>query len=286
MATPSIKNLNDSSPAAATGYANAKWQQGSSSGDDPTSGYPIFPASVETPNAGGVAKLTANATAAAADCGKLLSFTLSGTATYTLPATAPSVPDGGGTNRWKVALRNDASSSAALTVAATSPAKLDGTAGGSFTLAAGAGCDVFTDGTDYFSEKGAAAAPTIVSTVGITIDGGGSTPATGTKGFIQVPFAGTLIGWSLVADVSGSASVDIWKVASSAPPSAPSVPTSTNKISATAPCALSSAQSAAVGSSGVSTWTTTVAAWDVFGFNLTAATTVTRLTLEIQIQRS
>lgn len=125
-----------------------------------------------------------------------------------------------------------------------------------------------------------------ISTVGITIDGGGSTPATGLKGTIQVPFAGTLIGWSALADVSGSASLDIWKVASSAPPSAPVIPTSGSKISASAPVSLSSAQSASAGSSGVSTWTTAVAAWDVLGFNLTSVSTLTRLTIVLQIKRS
>jgi hypothetical protein len=118
------------------------------------------------------------------------------------------------------------------------------------------------------------------------IDGGSSTPTTGLKVTIQVPFAGTIIGWSVLADVSGSASVEIWKVASSAPPSAPVIPTSGNKISASAPVSLSSAQSAAVASSGVSTWTTSVAAWDVFGFNLVSASTLKRLMIELQILRS
>jgi hypothetical protein len=125
-----------------------------------------------------------------------------------------------------------------------------------------------------------------VKTVGAMIDGGSSTPTTGLKVTIQVPFAGTIIGWSVLADVSGSASVEIWKVASSAPPSAPVIPTSGNKISASAPVSLSSAQSAAVASSGVSTWTTSVAAWDVFGFNLVSASTLKRLMIELQILRS
>lgn len=126
----------------------------------------------------------------------------------------------------------------------------------------------------------------IVSIVGVTVDGGGSTPTTGVKGFVQVPFAGTITGWALVADEAGSASIDVWKIASSAPPSAPAVPTSANKISASAPPSLSSAQSASGGSSGISTWTTAVAAWDVIGFNLTAASTVKRITLQIFILRS
>lgn len=125
-----------------------------------------------------------------------------------------------------------------------------------------------------------------LSIIGVTIDGGGSPPNTGAGRFIQVPFAATIVGWAIVADQSGSASLDIWKVAGSAPPTAPVVPSSGNIISASAPAAISSAQSAAGGSSAISTWTTAVAAWDTFGFNLTSVTTVTRITLEIYLARS
>lgn len=154
MSTPSIKNLNDSSPTLASGYQNAKWQQGATSGNDPVTGYPIFPVSAEVPNSGGISNLTSNATAATGDCGKLLTFALSGIATYTLPATPPSVPDGSGTNRWHVDVQSEPSSSAALTIAATSPAKLDGVTGGSLSLGTGAGLRIFTDGTDYRTQRG------------------------------------------------------------------------------------------------------------------------------------
>ncbi len=125
------------------------------------------------------------------------------------------------------------------------------------------------------------------SVVGITIDGGGSVIGAGVKGYIQIPFPGTIVGWSIIGDQSGSISVDIDKKASSAPPSAPAIPnTTTDKISASAPVALSTAQSASVASSGVSTWTTSIAQWDVIGFNVTTATTVTRVTIELEVDRS
>lgn len=129
--------------------------------------------------------------------------------------------------------------------------------------------------------------PSFDSVVGLSIDGGGSVIATGqVKRTVQVPFAGTIVGWAITADQSGSISADVWKVASSAPPSAPVIPTAANKISASAPVALSGAQSAAGGSSAVSTWTTAVAAWDVIGFDVTAAATITAVTIEIFILRS
>lgn len=121
--------------------------------------------------------------------------------------------------------------------------------------------------------------------VGTTMDNGSSVLATGVKGSIQIDFACTIIGWSIIADVAGSLTIEIDKVASSAPPSAPGIPnTTTDKISASAPISLSSAQSAAVAAAGVSTWTTAIAAWDVIQFNLTAATTIKRAVLYILLR--
>jgi hypothetical protein len=123
--------------------------------------------------------------------------------------------------------------------------------------------------------------------IGLTVDGGGAAPATGHKGYIQVPYTGTIVGWAVVADQSGSLTLEIDKHASAVPPAAPTRPnTSSDKISASAPVSLSSAASASVGTSGVSTWTIAVNQWDVFGFNLTAATTVQRFTVTLFIQRS
>ena len=126
-----------------------------------------------------------------------------------------------------------------------------------------------------------------VHTVGITIDGGGAAITTGIKGSIQVDFAGSVIGWSIEADQAGSIQVEIDKHASSAPPAVPAIPnTTTDKISASAPVALATAQSAAVAAAGVSTWTTTVAQWDSIQFNVALATTVQRVTLYLRIQGS
>lgn len=122
--------------------------------------------------------------------------------------------------------------------------------------------------------------------LGIVIDGGGSTPTVGLKGFAQVPYNCTITGWSIIADQAGSASLDIWFLAGSAPPAAPSIPTSADIISASAPAALSSAQSAAGGASAISTWTTALSQWGTIAFNLTAASTVTRIILQLQVTKS
>ena len=143
----------------------------------------------------------------------------------------------------------------------------------------GATITVAADGTLTATGSG------VPCTIGVTIDGGGAPPAVGTKGYIQVPWACTLTGWSLIADQSGSASVDVWAVAGAAPPAAPVLPTAANKISASAPAALASAQAAAGGSAAISTWTAAVSAWSTIGFSVASVTTCTRLLLELQATR-
>lgn len=309
MSSPSIKNLNDTSPAAPAGSVNIKWQQGSTSGNDPETGYPVFPVSAYVAASGGVSVKTTNYTAVAADSGTLLSFNSGSTLTLTLPAAPPSA-------NWRIAVQNVGAG--VLTVSRNS-LNIDAAAA-NLTLSQASGVLIYTDGTNYFTERGVGAAgytsplttkgdlfghstvdaripvgtngQTLVadstqalgvkwadriSTAGITIDGGGSTPTTGSKGFLQVPFAGTITGWTLIADVSGSASITVKKSTFAGFPT-------TTSIVASAPPALSSQQNAT--STTLTGWTTAVAAGDVLEFVLASATTVTRLVLELQITRS
>ena len=121
-------------------------------------------------------------------------------------------------------------------------------------------------------------------TIGFTIDGGGVVLTAGQKLLGQLGNIGSsgcvITGWSLTADQSGSISIDLDAHSSSAPNVAPSVPnTTTDKISASAPMVLSTAQTASGGATQVSTWTTARAAWDTFAINVTGTpTSVTRVT--------
>jgi hypothetical protein len=135
------------------------------------------------------------------------------------------------------------------------------------------------DGTTITVAAGviSAAPPSIISTAGITIDGGASSPATGSKGFLQVPFSGTITGWTVIGDVSGSASFTVKKSTFAA------FPTNTSIVAA-APPALASQQNAT--STTLTGWTTAIVAGDVLEFVLASATTVKRLVLELQITRS
>lgn len=147
-----VINLNRTTPAAEAGYVLGRWQRVTTpSSTDPTSGQPVFATSVELANVGGATPKTANYTAVAADCGTLLSFNSGSAVTLTLPATPPPIGTAP-TNLWKIAVANIGTG--VLTI---SPNGLDiDGAATSLTLNQGTGIDIFTDGTNYFTVRGAA----------------------------------------------------------------------------------------------------------------------------------
>jgi hypothetical protein len=113
--------------------------------------------------------------------------------------------------------------------------------------------------------------------IGITVDGGGSALTTGEKGYRSFPVAGTIIGVRLFADQSGSIVMDIWKDTYANFP-----PTNADSITAAAKPTLSAAQK--YEDTTLSGWTTSVSAGDVFAFEIESITTITRITLELQIR--
>lgn len=125
------------------------------------------------------------------------------------------------------------------------------------------------------------ATPVITETIGITIDGGGSTISTGLKGYRRVAYSGTIVGWTLMATDSGSSPasgsivIDVLKGAfASFPP--------TSSIAASAKPTLTNDQEAE--DTTLSGWTTTVTAGDVFGFEVESASGVSRVTLQLDIE--
>jgi hypothetical protein len=119
-----------------------------------------------------------------------------------------------------------------------------------------------------------------VRKVGVSLDG-----TTGVKGSVQVDFAGTIIGWSVQADVAGDLFVEVSKVAGTQ--AVPVVPDpTTHKISASAPITLAAAQAAGVGEAGVATWNRNVAQWDSIQFKVVTVTTVTRAVLWLRIREA
>ncbi len=109
------------------------------------------------------------------------------------------------------------------------------------------------------------------------IDGGGAAITTGALGvFGPVDFACTISRYDVTANASGSITVDIWKHASG------TIPTSSDKISASAPITLSSAQLAQAGS--LTGWTTSVSVGDIFGGTVATSSTVQKVTATIWCQ--
>lgn len=118
----------------------------------------------------------------------------------------------------------------------------------------------------------------------VAVFDGGASAITGTPEVdVSVPFGGTITGWTLLADASGSAVIDIWKTsyANYAPGTHPVVGDS---ITASALPTLSSAVKAT--DSTLTGWTKTIAANDILRFHLNSSAVVKRLELTVTYTRS
>jgi hypothetical protein len=113
-----------------------------------------------------------------------------------------------------------------------------------------------------------------LSAIGLVVDGGGSVPATGAKGFIQVPYGCTITGWTIIGDQTGSAVFGVSKGTYAAFPTVSS-------IVASAPPTLTSAQKAT--STTLTGWTTAITGGDILAFTLTSISVCTRVILELQV---
>lgn len=139
----------------------------------------------------------------------------------------------------------------------------------------------------YWCDAGTWTGPVITTagagarSFGITIDGAGSTITTGVKGFIQAPVSGTIASWTLLStDASATAGSIVVEVDKDVYANYP--PNGSDKICASACPTLSSVNKNT--SSSLGTWTTAVTAGDVFGFNVTSVSTVSRVTLVLTYQ--
>jgi hypothetical protein len=117
-----------------------------------------------------------------------------------------------------------------------------------------------------------------VISITFIIDGGGATITTGVKGDLTIPFAATIVEWTLLADQTGSIVVDIWKDTEANHP-----PTVADTITASAKPTLSSVSHNR--SSTLTGWTTAITAGDVLRFNVDSITTCTRVTLSLKCRR-
>lgn len=132
------------------------------------------------------------------------------------------------------------------------------------------------DGTTITIASGKITAPG-PGGVGFTVDGGASPPTPGIQGFIQVPYTGTITGWTVLTNVSGSIVFDVRKSTFAGYPT-------TTSIVASAPPTVSASQKGT--STTLTGWTTSVTAGDVILFILSSVSTVTLATVTLTIKRS
>ena len=119
----------------------------------------------------------------------------------------------------------------------------------------------------------------------VSVDGrqglisGTITSATGVKGYVRIPYSGTITKVTLLADVSGSIVVDIWKDTYANYP-----PTVADTITASAKPTLSSATK--YEDSTLTGWTKTITAGDVLAFNVDSSATLTSVQILIEVTKS
>lgn len=128
--------------------------------------------------------------------------------------------------------------------------------------------------SQLFSGSAPVSANSKIRTFGVSLDGGGVALSTGQKGYVTIPFAGTITGWNITAD-QGTATLDIWKIANGT-----AVPTVANTIMGTKPAL---ATGTAIHSTTLTGWNTAIAANDIVGFNLDAVSLATKLTLVVEV---
>ncbi len=136
----------------------------------------------------------------------------------------------------------------------------------------------------YYTQTTAATRKTIATVDDIkytptTIWGDGvsaSSIQVGTKSYVRVPYAGTIVSWMIVADVACTCVLDVWKLNAT-------LPTVANTITGSAKPSLNA--SSTIASSVLTGWNTGVVSDDVFGFNLqslTGSPTIITLVLNIK----
>ena len=119
--------------------------------------------------------------------------------------------------------------------------------------------------------------PLTEGAVGVVIDGGGSAITTGIKGTITIPYDCVIENWTVTADISGDIVIDVKKSTYAGYPTTASIAGSEKPT-------LSGAQKNQ--DLTLTTWTTTVTSGDVLEFVVDSATTVTKVTLSMKVNKS
>lgn len=159
------------------------------------------------------------------------------------------------------------------------------------TSVGSAGAMMYSDGTKLVASNvgtvgqlpvadglGAVAFASQASAITYVIDGGGALISTGIQGYLEIPFKCSITSVYLLADTTGSVVVDIWKDTYANYP-----PTVADSITAAAKPTISASNKSV--NSTLTGWTTTINAGDVLAFNVDSVTSITRLTITLNVNR-
>jgi hypothetical protein len=112
----------------------------------------------------------------------------------------------------------------------------------------------------------------------VIFDGGGQVITSPILRVFYMPFAATITGWALMANQTGSVSIDVWKEPLSAFP-----PTVANSITGGSPMSISSAQFSSAFPVSASWTTTSINAGDCLAFNLSSVSSIQNVTAQLVI---
>lgn len=121
---------------------------------------------------------------------------------------------------------------------------------------------------DFVVEKGE---------VGVVVDGGGSVPTTGWKGYLKMPYAGSFTGWTILMDQSGSCTWTVKKCDQAGFPATVSI------VAAAKPTV---AGAIAAASTTLTGWTLDFAEGDIFEFLLDTVATAKWIQLTLQNEKA
>jgi hypothetical protein len=88
-----------------------------------------------------------------------------------------------------------------------------------------------------------------------------------------MPYGATIVGWDIIGNAFGSCVIDVWK--------STTIPTVANTITGTEKPTISNQQINS--DNNLTTWNTNININDVIAFNVTSASTVSRINLIIKV---
>lgn len=145
------------------------------------------------------------------------------------------------------------------------------------TIAPTTGWVLTWNGTEYVPQAMAVPVTTRNTAINFVIDGGGAAILPGIKGDLKIEQYGYLTGWTVMADRVGSVTIDVWKNGYFAYP-----PTAADSIFTLGGRSKPNLFNAITNSDALPAWV--INQDDVLRFNVDAASTVQRLTVELKLQ--